>query len=91
MLRTIFLDVCMLSAVLAAQCQTPATGQPPAVLLPKLAHPETFHSDLLDVTFTYPKSMTAEVLPSLKEQHDTIAAQLQERRQAGRPYDRMFG
>jgi len=72
----------MLGAVLAAQSQTP--GQPPAVLLPKLAHPETFHSDLLDVTFTYPKSMTAEVLPSLKEQHDTIAAQL---KNAGRPVD----
>jgi hypothetical protein len=36
--------------------------------------PVTFHSDLLDLSFTYPNSMVAETLPSLKEQHDAIAA-----------------
>lgn len=84
MQRTRFLYACMFGAALALHGQEPVTVEPSAVPLPKLAQPEVFHSDLLDVTFTYPKSMKAQTLPGLKEQHDAMAAQL---KNAGRPED----
>jgi hypothetical protein len=37
------------------------------------AEPVTFHSDMLDLSFTYPGSLIAEKLPSLDEQHATLS------------------
>ena len=63
-------------SISAGYGQAPSPSQAPAfpsgaVNAPK---PVAFHSDLLDVTFTYPASMVAQTLPSLKEQHDAMAA-----------------
>jgi hypothetical protein len=38
------------------------------------ANPVTFHSDLLDLSFSYPASLIAQALPSLDKQHAEIAA-----------------
>jgi len=52
--------------------QASAPASPPGSLQ-KPAPNVVFQSDLLDVTFTYPASLVAQTLPSLKEQHDAIA------------------
>src|ERR1039458_6870855 len=62
---------------LAALCDgatklTPST----AITSPQPARdaaPVTFHSDMLDLSFTYPGSLIAEKLPSLDEQHAALA------------------
>jgi len=49
--------------------ETATTPPQPA----KDATPVTFHSDMLDLSFTYPGSLIAEKLPSLDEQHAELA------------------
>jgi len=53
---------------------TPKTPVATDTAMPAKAAPVKFHSDLLDLTFSYPGSMTAKVLASLEDQHaQTIA------------------
>src|ERR1700674_280071 len=76
MLRDQILLTCMLSVALAGHGQA-APEPAPVAKLPSFSTippPVTFHSDLLDLSFAYPNSMVAQTLPSLKEQHDAIAA-----------------
>jgi hypothetical protein len=76
MLRNQILLTCVLSVAVAGHGQA-APESAPVAKLPSsspLPPPVTFHSDLLDLSFAYPNSMVAEMLPSLKEQHDAIAA-----------------
>jgi hypothetical protein len=54
--------------------QTPAASPTAGAALPALiATPVTFHSDFLDLSFTYPGSLVAEKLPSPEEQHAATA------------------
>jgi hypothetical protein len=54
-----------------------APASPPVSGNATKAAPSTvFHSDLLDLSFTYPASLVAQELPSLKEQHDALDARL---------------
>ncbi len=57
------------------QGQTQVSSAPPSTppQPPKEAAPVTFHSDLLDLSFTYPGSLIATKLPSLDEQHAETA------------------
>lgn len=76
MLRNQLLLACMLSAAWAGYSQAPpaaAPAAPPPLVTTPTLPPATFHSDLLDLSFSLPKSMVAQKLPSLKEQHDEIA------------------
>lgn len=57
-----------------APAATPKAEPSTGAAMPAKAVPVRFHSDLLDLSFTYPGSMTAKALPSLEEQHaQTIA------------------
>lgn len=63
--------VALLGVGQVAPASTPSASTPvPATA----AKPVTFHSDLLDLTFSYPASLVAQTLPSLDEQHAAIAA-----------------
>jgi hypothetical protein len=73
MLRNQILLTCMLSVALAGNGQAAPIAPPPLPSSPT-PPPLTFHSDLLGLSFAYPNSMVAQTLPSLKEQHDAIAA-----------------
>jgi hypothetical protein len=62
-------------------CQAPVPSQAPASpvkpgIAIKAAPATVFHSDLLDLSFTYPASLVAQKLPSLMEQHDALGARL---------------
>jgi hypothetical protein len=52
--------------------QTSAATSAPQQAAKATAH-VNFHSDLLDLSFTYPESLVAEKLPSLDEQHAALA------------------
>ncbi len=55
--------------------QAPASPAKPGVAA-KPAPVTVFHSDLLDLSFTYPASLVAQKLPGLKEQHDALDARM---------------
>lgn len=71
----LFLPVSIGSSQTPVASQAPASAAVPANATKPI--PATvFHSDLLDLSFTYPGSLVAQKLPSLKEQHDALAARL---------------
>ena len=55
----------------AGYCQSPSAAPTPADA--HNAKPGSFHSDLLDMSFTYPASMTVKPLLPLEEQHAATA------------------
>jgi len=55
--------------------QAPASPVKPGSAI-KATPLAVFHSDLLDLSFTYPASLVAQKLPSLKEQHNALDASL---------------
>lgn len=60
---------------LLAHSQTPESKQSvPVQSPPQTIAPVTFHSDLLDLSLTYPGSLVAEKMPSLDDQHAAIAS-----------------
>src|ERR1700744_978216 len=63
---------CFSLAAVLVSAQTPAPPTSPANAA-EATSPVTFHSDLLDFSFTYPGSLVAEKLPSLDEQHAETA------------------
>jgi len=65
----------VLCLALLAHAQTPASQLSASAQSPLPAiDPATFHSDLLDLSLTYPGSLVAEKTPSLDEQHAAIAS-----------------
>ena len=80
MTRNLLLIAFLSWSVFMGCCQTPAPSKAPASpSVPdnasETAKTTVFHSDLLDLSLTYPSSLVAQALPSLKEQHDALAAQ----------------
>jgi hypothetical protein len=78
-LRSCTLVVCCAGVALWGRGQEPqgaGNSATAAVAIPagKAIPTVSFHSDLLDLGLAYPASLSAQTLPSLKEQHDAIAA-----------------
>jgi hypothetical protein len=61
----------LLFGAVASQVRAQAAAEPKQQAI--TAAPRIFHSDLLDLTFTYPASLVAGRLPSLEEQHAATA------------------
>jgi hypothetical protein len=78
MTRNHLLIALLFCSVSLGYSQAPIPSQAHASPTPatKPASSALFHSDLLDLSFTYPASLIAQKLPSLKEQHDALDARL---------------